>query len=99
MFARATSNIQNCIVVIKLMEINFSMFLNFFDVISKNFRSFLMFFSMFCLSILFLFYIFAFLCVVVLCFVIDPDMIRITIFAVRYVSRYIFDNMRTLEIT
>ena len=50
----------------------FSMFLNFFDVISKFFRSFFDVFSMFCLSILCLFYIFAFLCFVVLCFVIDP---------------------------
>ena len=51
----------------------FSMFLNFFDVISEFFRSFFdVFFSMFCLSILCLFYIFAFLCFVVLCFVIDP---------------------------
>ena len=37
MFARPTLNIQKCIVVVKLMEINFSMFLNFFDVISEFF--------------------------------------------------------------
>ena len=65
----ATLNIKMYCFVIKLIEIKFSIFLNFFDVISKFFRSF---FSMFCLSILCLFYIFAFLCFVVLCFVIDP---------------------------
>ena len=64
----AFSNIKKkCIV--KLMENKFSIFLNFFDDISKFFS---MFFSMFCLSIFCLFYIFAFLCFVVLCFVIDP---------------------------
>ena len=47
----------------------FSMFLNFFDVISEFFRCFL---SMFCRSILCLFYIFAFLCFVAPCFDIDP---------------------------
>ena len=52
----------------------FSMFLNFFNVISKIFGSFFnVFFFMFCLSIFFLFYIFAFLCFVDLCFVIDPS--------------------------
>ena len=51
------------------MEIKFSMFLNFFDVISIFFRCF---FSMFSLSMFCLFRVFAFLCFVVLCFVIDP---------------------------
>ena len=55
------------------MEIKFSMFLNFFDVISIFFRCF---FSMFSLSMFCLFRAFAFLfllfCFVVLCFVIDP---------------------------
>ena len=65
-----TLNIKMHCFVVKLIEIKFSIFLNFFDVLSKFFRSF--FFSMFCLSILCLFYNFAFLCFVVLCFVIDP---------------------------
>ena len=69
----ATLNIKMYCFDVKLIEIKFSIFLNFFDVISKFFRSFFRsFFSMFCLSILCLFYIFAFLCFVVLCFVIDP---------------------------
>ena len=51
------------------MEIRFSIFLNFFDVISMFFDVF----SMFCLSISCLFYIFAFRCFVDLCFVIDPN--------------------------
>ena len=64
---------SNDIIYCKIDGNEFSMFLNFFDVISKFFRSFFdVFFSMFCLSILCLFYIFAFLCFVVLCFVIDP---------------------------
>ena len=65
----AILNIKMYCFVVKLIEIKFSIFLNFFDVISRFFRSF---FSMFCLSLLCLFYIFAFLCFVVLCFVIDP---------------------------
>ena len=72
----ATLNIKLYCFVVKLIEIKISIFLNFFDVISKFFRSlFRSFFSMFCLSILCLFYIFAFLCFVVLCFVIDPKCI------------------------
>ena len=60
---------RKSIVVVKWMEIKFSMFLNFFDVISIFFRCF---FSMFSLSMFCLFRVFAFLCFVVLCFVIDP---------------------------
>ena len=51
------------------MQIKFSIFLNFFDVILIFFRCFL---SMFCLSMFCLFYVFAFQCFVLLCFVIDP---------------------------
>ena len=70
----AALNIKMYCFVVKLIEIKFSIFLNFFDVISKLFRSFFdLFFLMFCLSILCLFYIFAFLCFVVLYFVIDPS--------------------------
>ena len=55
------------------MEIQFLMFLNFFDVISIFFRCF---FSMFSRSIFCLFRVFAFLCFVVLCFVIDPQILQ-----------------------
>ena len=54
---------------VKLIEIKFSIFLNFFDVILKLF---FYLFSIIHLSIC-LFYIFAFLCFVILCFVIDPS--------------------------
>ena len=49
----------------------FSMFLNFFDVISGFFFFSMFFFYVLSFCIMF-FYIFAFLCFVVLCFVIDP---------------------------
>ena len=62
------------------MEIKFSMFLNFFDVILIFFRCF---FSMFSLSMFCLFRVFAFLCFVVLCLVIDPYKL---IFSVLYTS-------------
>ena len=66
---------KNCIVVVKLMETKFLIFLNFFNVILKGFfpSFFDVIFSMFYLSILCLFYIFVFLCFVVLCFIIDPN--------------------------
>ena len=51
------------------MEVKFSMFLNFFDVISIFSRCF---FSMFSLFMFCHFRVFAFLCFVLLCFVIDP---------------------------
>ena len=74
MFARPTSNIQTeCIFFCCKIDGNkFSMFLNFFDVISKFFRPF---FDVFFLCFVFLYYVFSiFLLFYVLsfCFVIDP---------------------------
>ena len=56
MFARATSNIPKCIVVVKLMEINFPCFSTF----SMLFQSFFDLFSMFSFDVL-SFYIMSFL--------------------------------------
>ena len=68
----ATPNTKKNIAILNLMEIQFLIYLNFFDVISKFFDLF----SMFFLCFIFLYYdfslFFAFLCFVVLCFVIDP---------------------------
>ena len=52
----ATLNIKMYCFVVKLIEIKFSIFLNFFDVISKFFRSF---FDLFFRCFVFLYYVFS----------------------------------------
>ena len=52
----ATLNIKMYCFVVKLIEIKFSIFLNFFDVISKFFRSF---FDGFFRCFVFLYYVFS----------------------------------------